>query len=404
MEEVNTISRKDSLKKLISFKDKQLIKVITGVRRCGKSTLMNEFRNYLLESGVSPQQIIYINFEDYSNRALLELDDFHDYVTSRLIPNKKVYLFFDEIQQVNGFQRVVDSFYINPHTDIYITGSNSTLLSGELATLLSGRYVEIKLQPFSLKEFREITNNNDNSNLSEIYRKYIETSSFPYVANLLDYPDSIYEYLEGIYNTILVKDIINRNQIRDVALLKKITDFVFDNIGLELSPKKIADTLTSNGQKISSITVENYLSALENSYIVYKVPRYNIKGKEHLKTLEKYYVCDAGLRQSILGKRSMDVGHILENVVFLELIRRGYKVYVGKIDSAEVDFVALNGDGITYIQVSASVRDSKTLERELRPLLNIKDSYPKLLLTLDDDPDGDYEGITRTNAIEWLLK
>ena len=404
MSNINTISRKDSLNKLISYKDKQLIKVITGIRRCGKSTLMNEFKNYLLKSGISPQQIIYINFEDYSNKSLLELDDFYDYVKSRLIPNKKMYLFFDEIQQVNNFQRVVDSFYINSQTDIYITGSNSTLLSGELATLLSGRYVEIKLQPFSLKEFREITNNNDNSNLSEIYRKYIETSSFPYVSNLLDNPNGIYEYLEGIYNTILVKDIINRNKIRDIPLLKKITDFVFDNIGLELSPKKIADTLTSNGQKISSITVENYLSALENSYIVYKVPRYNIKGKEHLKTLEKYYVCDAGLRNSILGKRSMDVGHILENIVYLELIRQGYKVYVGKIDTTEVDFVAINNDGLTYIQVSASVRGPETLERELHPLQTIKDSYKKLLLTLDDDPDADYQGITRKNAIEWLLE
>ena len=283
-----------------------------------------------------------------------------------------------------------------------MTGSNSSLLSSEIATLISGRYVEIKMLPLSFKEFAEATGQTDN--LSKAYRQYVSTSSFPYVLELLQTPQEIKAYLEGIYNTILIKDIIDRKKITDTTVLKSITQFLFDNIGSELSSKKIADTLTSNNRKSDPKTVEKYVSALEESFIVYNAERYNIKGKEYLKSLEKYYVADIGLRNFMLGKKAMDVGHILENVIFLELLRRGYEVYVGKVDAYEVDFVAQNQDGNTYIQVAASVRDEETLQRELRPLKMIKDNYPKMILTLDDDPAGLYDGIIRKNALDWLME
>lgn len=401
MKNIEEIARERELNRLVALKDKQLIKVITGIRRCGKSTLLNQFKNYLLQNEIEENQIVYINFEDYENRFLLELDNFYEFVKSKIISQKKMYLFFDEIQQVQDFQKVVDSFYIKENIDIYITGSNSKLLSGELATLLSGRYVEIKMQPFSFAEFLKAI---DEKNLQSAYKKYIETSSFPYIINLFDDSESIHNYLEGIYNSILVKDIISRKKIADVKILQSVTEFIFDNIGLEVSSKKIADTLTSSGRKIDSRTVESYLSALSESFIVYKATRYNIKGKEHLKLLEKYYVCDIGLRRILLGKKAMDIGHILENIVYLELLRRGYKVYVGKIDDVEVDFVAMNENGTIYIQVSASVRDEKTLFRELKPFQIIKDNYPKILLTLDEDPESDFEGIIKKNALDWLLE
>lgn len=398
MTDLEEIARQYELNLLKKFKDKQLIKVVTGIRRCGKSTLLDQFKKFLLTEGVVENQIVHINFEDFENRSLLNLENFFEFVKSKIIPEKKMYLFFDEIQQVQDFQKVVDSFYIKENIDIYITGSNSRLLSGELATLLSGRYIEIKLQPFSFAEFLKATGK---KNLPAAYKNYIETSSFPYTVRLKD-EESVHTYLEGIYNSILVKDIISRKNISDVKILQSITEFVFDNIGLEVSSKKIADTLTSSGRKMDSRTVESYLSALSESFIVYKANRYNIKGKEHLKLLEKYYVCDIGLRRVLLGKKSMDAGHILENIVYLELLRRGYKVYIGKIDDVEVDFVAMNQDGNLYVQVYATVRDEATLEQELKPLKLIKDNYPKLLLTLDEDPEQDFNGILKMNALEWL--
>ncbi|MEE1211782.1 MAG: ATP-binding protein [Treponema sp.] len=394
------IPRLEPLNRLRNLKHKKLIKIVTGIRRCGKSTVLEMFRDELLSEGVDKEQIIFINFEDYENKALRNPDLLYDYIKSRLT-NKLNYIFLDEIQRVENFPDVVDSLYIKDNVDLYLTGSNSSLLSSEIATLISGRYVEIKMLPFSFIEF--VTATNQNKNLSTAYRQYIETSSFPYVLELLDTPQEINSYLEGIYNTILVKDIIDRKKIADTLVLKSVTQFLFDNIGSELSSKKIADTLTSGGRKSDSKTIEKYVSSLEESFIVYRAGRYNIKGKEYLKSLEKYYVADIGLRNFMLGKKAMDVGHILENIVYLELIRRGYSVYVGKIDDMEIDFVAQNDKGNTYIQVSASVRDENTLQRELRPLKAVKDNYPKLLLTLDDDPDGDYEGIIRKNALDWLM-
>lgn len=393
------IVRKKYLERLRNLKHKKLIKIITGIRRCGKSTVMEMFRDELLENGVDENQIIFLNFEDYDNKHLRNPDELYSYIKERLT-KKMNYIFLDEIQSVENFPEIVDSLYIKDNVDIYITGSNSSLLSSEIATLISGRYVEIKMLPLSFTEFVQATK--QEKQLSQAYRQYVETSSFPYVIELLQTPDEINSYLEGIYNTILVKDIIDRKKIADTLVLKSVSEFLFDNIGLELSSKRIADTLTSNGRKSDPKTIEKYITSLEESFIVYKASRYNIKGKEYLKSLEKYYVSDIGLRNFMLGKKAMDVGHILENIVYLELIRRGYEVYVGKVDDMEIDFVAQNTQGNTYIQVSASVRDENTLERELKPLKAVRDNYPKILLTLDDDPDGDYDGIIRKNALDWL--
>ena len=394
------IVRKEYLERLRNLKHKKLIKIITGIRRCGKSTVMEMFRDELLENGVDENQIIFLNFEDYDNKHLRNPDELYSYIKERLT-QKMNYIFLDEIQRVENFPEIVDSLYIKDNVDIYITGSNSSLLSSEIATLISGRYVEIKMLPLSFTEFVQATK--QEKQLPQAYRQYVETSSFPYVIELLQTPDEINSYLEGIYNTILVKDIIDRKKIADTLVLKSVSQFLFDNIGLELSSKRISDTLTSNGRKSDSKTIEKYITSLEESFIVYKASRYNIKGKEYLKSLEKYYVSDIGLRNFMLGKKAMDVGHILENIVYLELIRRGYEVYVGKVDDMEIDFVAQNTQGNTYIQVSASVRDENTLARELKPLKAVRDNYPKILLTLDDDPDGDYDGIIRKNALDWLM-
>ena len=395
------IPREEYFERLRNLKHKKLIKIVTGIRRCGKSTVLDMFKEELLSNGVEENQIIFINFEDYENKSLRNPESLYNYIKQRLT-SKMNYIFLDEIQRVEDFPEVVDSLYIKDNVDLYLTGSNSSLLSSEIATLISGRYVEIKMLPFSFKEFVKATNQTEN--LSSAYRQYVETSSFPYVLELLQTPQEITAYLEGIYNTILVKDIIDRKKIADSNVLKSVTQFLFDNIGSELSSKKIADTLTSNGRKSDSKTIEKYVTSLEESFIVYRANRYNIKGKEYLKSLEKYYVADIGLRNFMLGKKSMDIGHILENVIYLELIRRGYSVYIGKIDDMEIDFVAQNQHGNIYIQVAATVRDENTLKRELRSLQAVKDNYPKMLLTLDDDPEADYDGIIRKNALDWLME
>ena len=395
------IQRKEYMNKLIAFKDKQLIKVITGIRRCGKSTLLEIYQNWLLEHGTEKAQILSINFEDIDFEELTDYRRLYSYLKERLVPGKVTYIFLDEIQHVEDFPKVVDSLYIKKNVDIYITGSNAYMLSSEIATLISGRYVQIEMLPLSFKEYMESTGSMADRGVK--YAEYLENSSFPYTLALKGQPDEIRDYLEGLYNTIVVKDIVSRKKITDTMMLKSVLRFVFDNIGNPLSSKKIADTMTSDGRKIDTKTVEKYLEALAESYIIYQAKRYNIKGKQYLKTLEKYYVVDIGLRYMLLGSRQMDAGHILENVVYLELLRRGYDVYVGKIDSFEVDFVAQNSKGTWYYQVALSVRDEKTLERELRPLMAIRDHYPKMILTLDDDPEAQYDGIRRINARDWLL-
>lgn len=396
------IERKEYLQQLINWRDKKVIKVITGVRRCGKSTLMDLYKSYLQQQGVADEQIISINFEDYDYIDLLEPRNFYAYVKERILSDGRMtYFFFDEIQNVKDFERVVDSLYIKPNVDIYITGSNAYMLSSELATLLSGRYIEIKMLPLSFKEYVEASG--DEHELPRKYRNYIETSSFPYVLDMKQDARVIREYLNGIYNTIVVKDITQRNKFPDTMMLESVLRFAYDNIGNILSTKKIADTMTSDGRKIDTKTVEKYLNALMESYMLYQCKRYNIKGKQYLKTLDKYYAVDMGMRKVLLGSKAMDAGHILENIVYLEMLRRGYDVYIGKVDDLEVDFVAMDDKGMTYYQVSATVRDEKTLKRELASLQSINDHYPKILLTLDDDPEMEYAGIRKINALDWLL-
>ena len=397
------IIRKEYFDRLIGYKDKKVIKVITGVRRCGKSTLLKMFKDYLLAHAVEQEQIISINFEDFEYEPLWDTKALYEYLKERILPDRMMYLILDEIQNVKDFQRVVDSYFIKDNIDIYITGSNSYMLSGELATLLSGRYVKIEMLPFSFAEFVEV--HQWENNLERAYQSYIETSSFPYTMYLETAQNQIQDYLRSIYETIILKDVISRKKITDTMMLESVVRFLADNIGNPLSTKKISDTMTSNGRNINVRTVESYISAFMESYIVYQAKRYDIKGKQYLKTMEKYYFVDMGLRSAMLGgKANTDIGHILENVIYLELVRRGYEVYIGKMENMEVDFVAKNTEGIKYIQVSASVREKSTLERELRPLQKIADNYPKCIMTLDADPLADYEGIKRINALDYLMK
>ena len=396
------IIREEYLNKLIALKDKHIIKIITGIRRCGKSTLFEIYQDYLINSGVSSEQIISINFEDYDYEELIEPHKLYEYVKNKIITGKKMYIFFDEIQNVIDFHKVVDSLFIKKNIDLYLTGSNAYMLSSDIATLISGRYVEIKMLPLSFKEYVQSTG--DKNDLTKKYKDYIEFSSFPYVLELKNQHKEIKVYLEGLLNTIILKDIVQRNKIADILMLKSVLRFLLDNIGNQLSSKKIADTLTSNGRKIDSKTVEKYINALMESYVIYQATRYNIKGKEHLKTLEKYYVVDIGLRYSLLGYGSTDIGRILENIVYLELIRRGFDVYIGKVNELEVDFVAMDGQKTIYYQVAATVRDENTLKRELSSLEKISDHYPKVILTLDEDPEADYNGIRRINVLEWLME
>lgn len=395
------IERKAYFDKLLAFKDKNIIKVVTGVRRCGKSVLLEMFREYLISVGVAESQIIAINLEDYDFYELRDGKKLHEYIKQRLNKEKMSYVFVDEVQQCPDFADVINSLFLKKNIDIYITGSNADMLSSEIATLLSGRYVEIMMLPLSFAEY--VSSTGDTKELSRKYREYIEFSSFPYTLELAGYPEEIKDYLEGLYNTIIVKDISQRHRITDTMLLESIVRFIFDNIGSSVSSKKIADTLTSYGRKTDAKSAEKYLSYLMESFIVYQARRYNIKGKQYLKTLEKYYVVDIGLRFMLLGSRSVDAGHILENVVYLELLRRGYDVYIGKLDDLEIDFVAEKNGKPVYFQVALSVRDENTLKRELRPLQKLKDHYPKFILTLDEDPDSDYDGILRINALDWLM-
>ena len=395
------LNRKEYLDKLVCFRDKQLIKVVTGVRRCGKSTLLEIFQDHLRANGVEDNQIVSVNLEDYDYFPLRDSAALHAFVKERLIPGKMTYVFIDEIQHCPDFPAVIDSLHIRKNVDIYLTGSNAYMLSSEIATLISGRYVEIKMLPLSFREYVQATGSE--SNLVTAYREYLQTSSFPYALELRQQPSAIRDYLEGVYHTIVVKDIAARKRITDTMMLESVTRFVFDSIGSQLSTKKIADTMTSSGRRIDVKTVERYLDGLMESFIIYQAKRYNIRGKQYLKTLEKYYAVDIGLRYMLLGTGGTDVGHILENIIYLELLRRGYEVYVGKIDDLEVDFVARDQRGVRYIQVAASVRDENTLKRELASLRRIPDNYPKIILTLDDDPEANYEGILRRNALEWLI-
>ena len=395
------IQRQEYLDNLIRFKDKQLIKVVTGIRRCGKSTLFELYKEYLLNNGIEKSQIISINLEDADYMDIGDYKQLYTLIKEKLNDEKMNYIFLDEIQRIDSFQKVVDSLYIKKNCDVYITGSNAYLLSGELATLLSGRYVEIKMLPLSFKEYSSYFDKELNK--ERIYVKYITESSFPYALELSSRKDII-QYLDGIYNSIILKDIMLRRKFPDLEMLQSVVRFMFDNIGNLCSTKKIADTMTSNGRKINVHTVENYLSALCDSFILYKATRYDIKGKQYLKTGDKYYASDIGMRYYLLGNKKADDGHILENIIYLELLRRGYEVYIGKVDSNEVDFVAINNDEISYYQVAYTIKDEDTLQRELKPLNSIKDHNPKYLITMDIQPIISHNGIKQINAIDWLLQ
>lgn len=397
------IQRKEYLDNLIALKDKQIIKVITGVRRCGKSTLFELYIDYLKKTGVNDNQIISVNLEDLENADLLDYKALYNHINSKLAKGKMNYIFIDEVQKCLGFEKAVDSLFIKKNCDVYITGSNAYLLSGELATLLSGRYIQIDMLPFSFKEYYEATKDSGKSK-REIFDSYLKYGSFPYVAYLENDEKIISQYIEGIYSTILLKDVAAREKINDVSVLENILKTVASSIGSPISTKKISDTLISSGRKISPNTVESYLRALTDSYILYKTDRYDIKGRQYLKTLGKYYFVDSGIRNHIISQSARDLGHLLENVVYLELLRRKNRVNIGKLSEKEVDFVATNMNEVEYYQVSASVLDERTLERELAPLQEIKDNYPKTLLTLDDIGNGaNYEGIKQINVIDWLL-
>ena len=393
------IERLEYLEKLKKWKDKDVIKVVTGIRRCGKSTLYELFINYLHSVGIDSKHIISINLEapdyDFQNYK-----DLYNYVMEKIGDSGKYYVFLDEVQNVKEFQKAVDGLYIKKNVDVYITGSNAYLLSGELATLLSGRYIEIRMLPLSFREYRDYFGVSGDEKL---YLKYVNNSSFPYALKLDD-EGEVDDYLDSIYNTIIVKDIAIWKKLADIGMLRSITEFLFASVGSTMSVKKITDTLNSNGRKISVHTVESYLEALTESYIFNRVSRYDIKGKQYLETGEKYYATDVTMRYALLGRKNLDVGHILENVVYLELIRRGYRVYIGKIGDNEVDFIAINKEGREYYQVSYTTRDEKTLKRELSSLQKISDHYPKFILTMDMDPVADYEGIKRINVLEWLVK
>ena len=404
------VERKEYLEKIKKWREKDVIKVVTGIRRCGKSTLLEQYRDYLIGTGVSSEQIIFINFEDLEFEELLDYHKLYSYIKERLLPDKYTYIFLDEIQKVESFEKAVDSLYIQEKTDIYITGSNAYMLSGELATLLSGRYVEISMLPLSFSEYCQLKEKN---NYDELFAEYMQNGGFPYIAQIDDSKGKADMYLEGIYNTIIIKDIEerqkrrendpNKRKITDLSLLRNIAKFLASSVGSPVSVKSISDYITSSGRKVSANTVNDYLDALVEAFIFYPVERYDIVGKQTLKMNQKLYIVDTGIRRYLLPRRNYDLGFSLENIVFLELLRRGFKVNIGKVGLTEVDFIAEKNNRLHYYQVTASLIDENTFKREITPLQNISDNYPKTILTLDRFTLGDYEGIEAVNAIDWLL-
>ncbi|MBQ9409428.1 MAG: ATP-binding protein [Clostridia bacterium] len=405
------IKRTQYLNELKRWRDEKLIKVVTGIRRCGKSTLLSQFQALLREEGVASDQIISVNLEALEFESLLNYKALYQYIVERLQPDKKNYIFLDEVQMVADFQKAVDSLYIKENVDIYITGSNAYLLSGELATLLSGRYVEIRMLPLSFKEYCAAK---EGMGRERLFAEYMRYGAFPYVAGMEDVQEGADTYLEGIYNTIIIKDIEaryarksddpNNRKIADIALLRSIARFLAGSIGSPISVKSIADYITSTGRRVSQNTVSDYLDALKEPYVFYPVERYDVTGRQLLKQNRKFYIVDLGLRRLLVAKREHDLGYSLENVIFLELLRRGYRVYVGKVGATEVDFVAEKGEQRQYFQVSASLVDAAVFEREIRPLRAISDNYPKTILTLDPFSIGNYGGIQVLGAIDWLTK
>ena len=404
------VERKEYLQKLWSWKDEQVIKVVTGIRRCGKSTLLKQYQNKLKSVGVTEEQIISINFEELENEPLLDYKSLYQYIKERLCEDKMTYIFLDEIQKVTSFEKVVDSLHVKENIDIYITGSNAYMLSGNLATLLTGRYVEISMLPLSFKEYVKITGIQKEQAFSE----YMKTGGFPYIAVMDRTDEKVEIYLEGIYNTVIVRGIEDRQarkemncgkrKITDITLLKTIARYLASVIGSPISIKSITNYLISLGRKVSANTVSDYVDALTESFIFYSVDRFDIVGKQLLKVNKKLYMVDLGLRNHILPRKHYDLGFSIENIVFFELLRRGNKVNIGKYGSTEVDFVAQKQGVIVYYQVTADMTAEETFEREMRPLKEIKDNYEKIVLTLDHFSLGNYDGIKVINVIDWLLE
>lgn len=397
------IQREQYLEFLRRHKDQDVIKVVSGVCRCGKSTLFELFKQELLASGVKANQIISINFEDLEYEPLQEYHALHEYIVERLIPETPMYVFLDEVQHVPQFEKVVGSLFIKPNVDIYITGSNAYFMSSDIATLLTGRYVQVEMLPLSFKEFHSAYSQQNLSDM-DIYNLYIEHSSFPRLVHVED-DESIDEYLESILNTVILKDIVTRLKITDVPLLLDIIKYLLANIGSLINPTKIANTLTSYGRKTDNKTVEKYLQGLKDGLLIYEVNRFDVKGKALLQRNAKYYVVDSAFRKFLLSRTDSDRGHILENIVYLELIRRGYRVYVGHLQNGEIDFVAKKPHRLEYYQVSYTVMEDTTLRRELSPLEQLDDNYPKYLLTMDVLHKTDnHNGIEQKNVLDWLLE
>ena len=397
------IIRDNYLKKLIGAKDTEFIKVITGVRRSGKSTLLLMFKDYLINNGIKEENIIYINFESALYDDIKNYKDLYNYVKEK-VKKDMIYLLLDEVQNIESWERAINSFKVDFKIDIYLTGSNAYLLSSELSTLLSGRYIEIKMYPLSFKEYL-IFNNYNNKDLDDKFNEYLKYGGLPAITLIKDNDELVLSYLNDIYNTIVKKDIIDRNNIKDVALLENIIKYLSNNIGSSVSSTKISDYLNSNKivEKSNHQTIDNYLNMLEKSFIMYKANRTDIKSKALLKTLGKYYISDTGIRNIILGFRNIDEGHLLENVIYLELLRRGYRVNIGKTNDYEVNFVAENPNDIKYYQVTKSLLNEEVKMRELRSLESIADNYEKIILTMDKSINKDYNGIKVVNIIDWLL-
>lgn len=401
------INRPEYLKQLIQNKDVDLVKIITGIRRCGKSSLLDLFHQYLLQSGVLDDHIIHMNLESLRFRNLSNYLNFYDYVSERIPKNGKTYLIFDELQVINHWEKAIESFRLDFDVDIYITGSNAYLLSTEFSTLLSGRYVEIRMLPLSFKEFLNFYKFDENITIEEKFQKYLQFGGMPILREYQSNELRSNQTLEGIYSTVVLKDILQRNNQTDQLMLNKITLFLCSNIGNITSPNNIGNVLSHEGEinnkNIASKTVNKYIDMLRSAFIFYSVGRYDIKGKQLLKTLEKNYIIDMGFRNMLLGYRDADRGHILENIVFLELIRRKYRVYIGKVGETEVDFVCEKPNEKIYIQVTETIGSQETLERELRPLRMISDNYEKIILSMDRNYINSYDGIKSLNLIDWLL-
>lgn len=399
------IYRSDYMSQLQAFKDNKIIKVVTGLRRSGKSTLLQMYRDELIANGVSPSQIQFINFELMKYDSVRSYGQLYKLITENIVPDKKNYLFFDEIQQVNGWEKAINSLTLEYDTDIYVTGSNAYLLSSELATLISGRYVEIKMLPLSFKEYYEYYKDSEKSS-EELFNAYLKYGGLPQLLSLPSDERVISSFLESIYDTIILKDVVGRNKLKDIDLLKRVFAFVCGNVGSITSTNSIAKYVAMEAKLDASLrpaTIGNILEMLENAFIIYKANRYDVKGKEVLKSLEKYYVADMGLKNTIVGYNLENFGHSIENIVYLELLRRGYKVYVGKFDNKEIDFVAIKKEETRYFQVTESLADGKTQEREVAPFYAANDFYEKTIITTDKTYATNINGIKIVNLTDFLL-